>query len=325
MKPRPQNVLDLSPAPSDFHEEVMGGLMEHPKRLPCKYLYDPAGAAIFEEICRVPDYYLTRTESRILRGQGSRIAEKIGPRACIIEPGSGSTRKVRILLHHLQKPAAYVPVEISRSALMASARELRASHPRLPVFPVCADYTHSMKLPAELLGEHANKLIFFPGSTIGNFEPSEAVSFLRRLGRMCGPRCSMLIGVDLRKDPSIIEAAYNDRTGVTARFNKNLLARANRELSASFDLDAFEHQAIYDEEHCRIEMRLVSRRRQLVPVNGSRIWFAEGEPIVTEHSYKYSLEGFRELAVTAGWEPLEVWTDPEQLFSVHLLAAIDIE
>jgi L-histidine Nalpha-methyltransferase len=313
-------LLDLHPRAADFHGEFLAGLRGDPKSLPSKFFYDAAGSALFEEICELPEYYPTRVEIGLLRAHAPEIAALIGPGACMVEPGSGSTRKAEILLEHLREPAAYVPVEISRSALLAAAERLRSSHPALRVMPVCADYTAELHLPRNWCHGARSSLIFFPGSTIGNFVPAEAGRFLALLARMVGGSGSLLVGVDLRKDRHVLEAAYNDPGQVTARFNKNILARANRELDARFDLDAFDHSAIYDARRGRIEMRLISRKNQAVAINGSTIHFERGEPILTEVSYKYSVGGFRRLAASAGFRPVRVWADLRRRFSLHLLA-----
>ena len=315
----PTPLLDLHPPSSDFHADFIAGLQATPKCLPCKYFYDAAGSALFEEICELPEYYPTRAETEILRENAQEIAGLIGPDACVLEPGSGSTRKVRLLLDWLESPSTYVPVEISRSALLAAAAELRADYPRLDVLPVCADYTRYLRLPAHCLGCGGNTVAFFPGSTIGNFEPAAARRFLARLAHVCGSRGLLLIGVDLRKDPAVIEAAYNDSRGVTACFNKNILLRANREIAGHFDPETFDHRAVYQVRPGRVEMQLVSRCDQSVRVNGGDVHFAGNETIITEHSYKYTVEGFHEIAAAAGYVPLRVWTDARQLFSVHLL------
>lgn len=313
-------LLDLHPKAADFHGEFMAGLEAEPKCLPSKFFYDAAGSVLFEEICELPEYYPTRVEIALLHAHAPEIAAIVGPGACMVEPGSGSTRKAEILLGHLREPAAYVPVEISRTALLAAAKSLRRSHPALRVMPVCADYTAELHLPRNWCHGASSSLIFFPGSTIGNFEPAEAKMFLALLARMVGGSGYLLVGVDLRKDRRLLEAAYNDPGQITARFNKNILARANRELDARFDLGAFDHSAIYDARHGRIEMRLISRKNQSVGINGSTIHFARDEPIRTEYSYKYSVGGFRRLATSAGFRPLRVWTDARRRFSLHLLA-----
>jgi dimethylhistidine N-methyltransferase len=329
---------------SPFMRDVIAGLTARPKRLSPKYFYDEAGARLFEEITALPEYYPTRCELEILRERAFDIArffpagsaskrlpakpardadplsqktpqrnesEQVpaseGTGTALIEFGSGSSKKVRILLAAAPTIAAYVPVDISSQMLVQEADELRRDYPRLEVLPVEADFTQPFALPAAVAGTaHAG---FFPGSTIGNFEPHEACAFLRHAGRMLGRGASLIIGVDLVKDPNVLNAAYNDAAGVTARFNLNLLARINRELDGNFDLASFSHHAFYNSERHRIEMHLASNKRQKVRVAGRIIEFRAGETIHTENSYKYSLESFAALARGSGWTPVSVWTD----------------
>jgi dimethylhistidine N-methyltransferase len=307
---------DLTPA-SSFARDVIAGLTAHPKRLSPKYFYDETGAHLFEAITALPEYYLTRCELEILEERAREMAQLFPVSSALIEFGSGSTRKVRILLASVSAIAAYVPVDISSEMLIQEARELRRDYPRLAVLPVEADFTQPFALPSAVAGlGHTG---FFPGSTIGNFEPQEAVAFLRHAGRMLGRGATLIIGVDLVKDASTLHAAYNDAAGLTAKFNLNLLARINRELGADFDLEKFEHRAFYNAERHRIEMHLVSRKRQNVGVAGRRIEFQIGETIHTENSYKYALDYFTALARGAGWSPLAVWTDAGTNFSIHAL------
>lgn len=315
----PQDLADHGDDREAFRRDMIAGLRAPRKQTKAKYLYDERGAALFEEICELEEYYPTRTELALLGDRAADIAASVGPGATVIEYGSGATVKVRILLDALEAPAAYVPVDISREQLQANARLLAADYPALTVAPICADYTRRLPLPEELAG--GNLLAFFPGSTIGNLMPGEAVDFLAAVAQTVGPGGSLLIGVDLRKDEAVLTAAYNDREGVTAAFNLNLLARANRELGADFDLDAFRHQAIYDARAGRIEMRLYSRRAQQVAIGDARLTFAEGEYILTEVSHKYTLAGFQSLAAGAGWQPKAAWTDPRHWFSVHHLVS----
>jgi dimethylhistidine N-methyltransferase len=292
---------------SPFMRDVIAGLTARPKRLSPKYFYDEAGARLFEEITALPEYYPTRCELEILRERASDIARFFPAGCALIEFGSGSSKKVRILLAAAPTIAAYVPVDISSQMLVQEADELRRDYPRLEVLPVEADFTQPFALPAAVVGTaHAG---FFPGSTIGNFEPHEACAFLRHAGRMLGRGASLIIGVDLVKDPNVLNAAYNDAAGVTARFNLNLLARINRELDGNFDLASFSHHAFYNSERHRIEMHLASNKRQKVRVAGRIIEFRAGETIHTENSYKYSLESFAALARGSGWTPVSVWTD----------------
>jgi len=315
----PQDLADHGDDHEAFRRDMIQGLSAPQKQTKAKYLYDERGAALFEEICELEEYYPTRTEIALLRDRAADIAASIGEGATVIEYGSGATVKVRILLDALEAPAAYVPVDISREQLQANARQLAADYPGLAVVPICADYTRPLPLPAELAAD--NRLAFFPGSTIGNLMPDEAVAFLAAAARTVGAGGSLLIGVDLRKAEPVLTAAYNDREGVTAAFNLNLLARANREIGADFDLDGFRHQAIYDAGLGRIEMRLYSRRPQIVSIGDSEHGFAEGEYILTEVSHKYSIEGFQALAARAGWHPKSSWTDPRDWFSLHHLVA----
>jgi len=293
-------------------------LTARPKRLPPKYFYDETGAQLFEQITALPEYYLTRCELEILRERARDIARFFPPGSALVEFGSGSSKKVRMLLASAPTIAAYVPVDISSEMLIQEAHELRHDYPRLAVLPVEADFTKPFALPAAAAGmAHTG---FFPGSTIGNFEPHEACAFLRHAGRMLGRGAALIIGVDLVKEPSILHAAYNDEAGLTAKFNLNLLPRINRELGADFDLDGFEHRAFYNAERHRIEMHLVSKERQKVSIAGRVIEFRPGETIHTENSYKYTLEYFTALAREAGWTPRALWTDAGTNFSIHALA-----
>ncbi|HSJ07236.1 MAG TPA: L-histidine N(alpha)-methyltransferase [Longimicrobiales bacterium] len=307
----------------DLRAEVLRGLTAARKTLPCKFLYDERGAGLFERISELPEYYPTRTELQILRRYLPEIRDLAGPRVRVIEPGSGSGAKTRLLLHGLDSPVEYVPIDISEAQLLAWAETLRREFPGLGVHPLCADYTAEFVLPAPDPGVRRT-IAFFPGSTIGNFEPPEARSFLRRLGGLCGRNGAILIGVDLRKSRRQLEQAYDDAQGVTAEFNLNLLRRINRECGGDFDLSAFRHRAIYDEDRGRIEMHLVSDRPQVVRIDDDRggahtLAFEAGEVIVTEHSYKYSVEGFTALAAEAGYASKAAWVDDEFLFSVHWL------
>src|SRR5215470_7492899 len=309
--------VDVSAADSAFLRDVVAGLTARPKQLPPKYFYDQAGAQLFEQITALPEYYPTRCELAILRQRAAEIAQFFPPGSALVEFGSGSSRKVRILLAAAPTIAAYVPVDISSQMLRQEAQELRRDYPGLAVLPVEADFTQPFALPAAVA--ERPRTGFFPGSTIGNFEPHEACAFLRHAGRMLGPSATLIIGVDLVKDASTLHAAYNDTAGLTAKFNLNLLARINRELGADFDLEKFEHRAFYNAERHRIEMHVVSKKRQNVGVTGRRIEFQIGETIHTENSYKYTLDYFTALARGAGWGPLAVWTDAGVNFSIHAL------
>jgi dimethylhistidine N-methyltransferase len=307
---------DLAPAEESFRDAVLAGLGRQPKALPCKFFYDERGSALFEQICEVPEYYLTRTEIAILDRYAAEIAELVGPHCRLVELGSGASQKVRILLRALRAPAAYVAVDISREHLRQAAGRLAADFPGLPVVAVCADYTKPFALPA-LPGPAGKRVGFFPGSTIGNFEPAGVVRFLAHCGGLLGPGGEMLIGVDLKKRRDILDAAYNDRAGINAAFNLNLLARINRELDGDFELDRFAHVAFYNEAAGRIELYIKSRSEQSAGIAGRRFRFAESELIHTENSYKYGVDEFRALAARAGFVAIESWTDRDRLFSVH--------
>ncbi|HEV8678865.1 MAG TPA: L-histidine N(alpha)-methyltransferase [Stellaceae bacterium] len=307
---------DLAPSEESFRDAVLAGLGRAPKTLPCKFFYDAQGSALFEQICEVPEYYLTRTEITILEEYAGAIAANLGAHCRLVELGSGASRKVRILLQALKAPAAYVPVDISREHLRDAAAQLAADFPALPVIAVCADYTRPFRLPP--LGGPAGKLVgFFPGSTIGNFEPEAVVRFLQHCAGLLGPEGEMLIGADLKKDPAILNAAYNDRAGINAAFNLNLLARINRELDGDIELDRFAHVAFYNADEGRMELYLKSLAEQTATIAGHSFGFAAGELIHTENSYKYAIPEFHALARRAGFLPVHTWIDRNALFSVH--------
>ncbi len=308
-----------APAPeATFGDEVSRGLAQTPKTLPCKYLYDERGSALFDQICELEEYYPTRTELGIMRDRVSEIARTVGPDTLLVEYGSGSSTKTRLLLDALPDLMGYVPIDISRKHLLATGERLRANYQELEVMPLVADFTRPLRLPSPVR-KPRRTVIYFPGSTIGNFTIPEARGFLSRAAELAGAHGGLLIGVDLEKDPSILEPAYDDRKGVTAAFNLNLLARINRELGGTFDLSGFRHRAAWDGARRRMELSLVSVRAQVAMVNGQRVAFREGESIVTEYSHKYTLERFRHLARSAGWRVDRVWTDRDDLFSVHYL------
>ncbi len=315
---RPAEFTAPRPMADEFLEEVLHGLRQPQKTLPCKYFYDERGSRLFEEICRLEEYYLTRTELGIMRAHGREMAEALGPDCMIIEYGSASGTKIRPLLEHLRNPAAYVPVDISREHLLRAARELARDHPWLDVLPVHADFSQPFDLPPAKR-RVARRVAFFPGSTIGNFTHKEAGEFLRRVARACGERGGLLIGVDLMKDAAILEAAYDDRSGVTRDFNLNILAHINRELGADFRLDRFLHRAFFRPELGRIEMHLVSTVAQIVRLGDAEIRFEKDESIHTENCHKYRLEDFAALAAEGGFEVEKVWTDGDRLFSVQYL------
>ena len=293
-------VLDLEPVNADFLAEVISGLSSSPRTLPCKFFYDERGADLFQRICELPEYYITRTETELLQRYASQISESIGANAALIGFGTGAGIKTRMLLEHLENPIAYIPVDISKQRLVDSAIELSKAMPALEILPVCADYLQELQLPKPLR-KPDHSAVFFPWSTIGNLEPRIAEDFLRRVCRLCGKDGGLIIGVDLQKDRKILEAAYNDSAGVTAEFNLNLLARANRELGADFDLTRWRHRAVYNQREGRIEMHLISEGEQTVSVGDREFWFGDGEKIITEFSYKHTLDGFARLAASAGF------------------------
>ena len=317
-----QQLHDLEPTVEEFRQSVMMGLGQSPKTLPCKFFYDAEGSRLFDRICELPEYYPTRTECALLAERAGDIADLAGPQACLVEFGSGAGVKIRLLLRALQQPAAYIPVDISRTHLLHAASSLAADFPGLRIAPVCADYTFAFALPS-VSGVRARRMMgFFPGSTIGNFSPREAGEFLRRTGRLLGSGSMMIVGVDTPKGGDILEAAYDDAAGVTAAFNLNLLHRINRELGADFDVDGFVHEARWNGEKSRVEMHLVSKIATSVTIGGQRFVFAEGETIHTENSYKYTVAAFADLGRAAGYHPLAAWTDADGMFSIHALEVI---
>ena len=301
-----------------FAGDVIEDLSQHPKRLSPKYFYDATGSELFEQITLLPEYYPTRTELAILRDRAGEISAIVPKGSALVEFGAGATTKVRLLLNECAF-GAYVPVDISGDFLKVQAEALRKDFPALDVYPVTADFTAPFALPDAFSA--MPKVGFFPGSTLGNFEPHEACGFLRSARDILGQGAQMVIGVDLEKNERVLYNAYNDADGVTARFNLNVLHRINRELGGNFDLSAFTHRAIYNRERHRIEMHLISRKTQTVRVLGRSFSFRAGETIHTENSYKYSLERFAALARGSGWAPRESWTDPAAMFSVHALVA----
>jgi dimethylhistidine N-methyltransferase len=304
---------------SEFACDVLAGLKRQQKTLPCRYFYDARGSELFERITGLAAYYPTRAEIAILQAHAYEMAALAGPGCCLIEFGSGSSRKTDILLRALPDLAAYVPIDISGAALAGAVARLGREFPALRVWPVHADFNAAVKLPGSLRA--GKRLGFFPGSTIGNFEPAEAIVFLKRARALLGPNSGFIVGADLKKDTATLLRAYDDSEGITAAFNLNLLARINRELGADFDLGGFAHLAVYNEDAGRIEMHLRSTRPHTVTLLGERFRFGEGETIHTENSHKYTVEEFGALARAAGWEPQAVWTGAERLFSVHYLFA----
>ncbi|MEP6777338.1 MAG: L-histidine N(alpha)-methyltransferase [Chthoniobacterales bacterium] len=308
-------VLDLEPVSEDFLAEVIEGLGSSPPSLPCKFFYDERGAELFQQICELPEYYITRAETEILRCYGAEMAESVGENAELVGFGTGAGVKTRMLLENLKNPIAYVPVDISKQRLVESAAALSRAMPALEILPVCADYLQALELPKPLRkADHV--AVYFPGSTIGNLEPPLARDFLQRVCNLCGKSGGLIIGVDLQKPKKRIEAAYNDSAGITAAFNLNLLVRLNRELSSDFQLSQWRHRAIYNEDAGRIEMHLVSEADQMVHIDGSEFRFRRGEFIITEFSYKHTPEGFAALAMSAGFQLANTWTDSQQLFAV---------
>jgi len=314
----PQTVQDPLSDHDLFMQEVLAGLRQPQKELPCKYLYDDAGSRLFEQICGLDEYYIPRTEAAIMLSCISDFTRIIGPDALIIEYGSGNCEKVCFLLDHLPRPAAYVPIDISGATLLAAANTLAARYPGLEVLPVTADYTNGFQMPVTS-SAFGSTVVYFPGSTISNFHPLQAIQFLKSIAATCGPGGGLLIGVDLQKDPAILHRAYNDSQGVTAAFNLNLLERLNRETGAGFDIDNFSHYAFYNPITGRIEMHLVSQRKQAVHLDGREMHFDPGETIWTESSYKYTLHGFERLARAAGFRVKAAWTDRQEWFAVFYL------
>jgi dimethylhistidine N-methyltransferase len=320
MRSRAFSFHDLQPCTTSLREDVLHGLAQPRKTLPPKYFYDAAGSALFERICELPEYYPTRTEMQIMRASAPDMARRLGSHCVLIEYGSGSGLKTRVLLDALL-PAAYVPIDISGAQLRAAAAEVAHHFPDVRVVAVCADYSAPLEIPALREFPGARRAIYFSGSTIGNFTPEEAHVFVERAHRLVGAGGAMLVGVDLQKDPGVVHAAYNDAEGVTAAFNLNVLTRLNRELGADFDLSAWAHRAFYDTDLGRIEMHLVSGRKQRVTVAGASFDIALNETIHTENSYKYTVEAFQRLASAAGFSAEACWTDPRRYFSVHYLVA----
>ena len=314
--PTALSVFDQAPATESFREAVLTGLRKPQKQIPSKFLYDARGSKLFEQICRLDEYYPTRTEISIMEQHVEAMADAIGPRARIVEYGSGSSLKTRILLDHLEEVASYVPVDISKEHLLESANDLAEDYPAIPIQPVCADYTTAFDLPEPSLPA-ARTVGYYPGSTIGNFQRDEAQLFLSQIADTVGEEGGLLIGVDLKKDVEVLKAAYDDSEGVTAAFNKNLLRRMNRELDATFDLATFEHHVRWNEERGCIESHLRSNTAQTVRVAGHSFSFEEGEAIHTEDSHKYTLDGFAALAAEAGFRIDTVWTDERSYFSVQ--------
>ena len=307
--------------------EVVAGLSQPQKRMNPKFFYNELGSKLFDEICKQPEYYPTRVENVILQDYANDMAELLGQPDILIEYGSGTSQKVEILLDRLPELSAYVPIEISKETLLQSSERLRAKYTKLKVIPICADFTTGLELPlfhiskstVKPAGKLLKRVAFFPGSTLGNFESQAAKRFLIDATDHVGWKGGLLVGIDLKKDPAILESAYNDAEGLTARFNLNLLTHLNLLFESDFDLNGFYHRAVYNKNFGRVEMHLVSNREQMVHLGGMELGFKKWETIHTESSYKYSLEDFYLLAEKSGFHPIKTWTDPEKLFSVHYL------
>ncbi len=314
--------LDREPTTEAILDTVLAGLARTPKTLPSKLFYDERGSRLFDRICELEEYYPTRTEHGILEQHLDEMLAEFGPRCRLVELGSGSSTKTRLLLDRARDLVAYTPIDISRDHLLRTAEQLAEAYPRLPIQPVCADYTRRVEgLPPA--AEGVRTVVFFPGSTVGNFVPAEAAAFLARVRGLCGAGGGLLVGVDLVKEAGVLHRAYNDAEGVTAAFNLNLLVRLRDELGADIEVDAFRHRAIWDLGARRIEMQLVSRREQSVRIDDREFSFGDGEAITTEYSHKYTLSDFADLAARAGFEVERVWTDERQWFSVQWCRVVD--
>lgn len=316
MKPAQVHFYDHQPDDEHFLDVVLKGLGSSPKAIPPRFFYDTRGSELFEGICRQPEYYLPRAEREIFEQRADEIARLIGPESVLIEPGAGASHKVRLFLDQV-RPQAYVPMDIAGDFLRNAADELALEFPWLPIHAVWTDFIRTLPLPRSV--PDSRRVVFFPGSSLGNFDPPQALDFLGRLAALARPGGGLLIGVDLKKDPAVLNAAYNDRAGLTAAFNLNLLTRINRELGGDFDARAFRHHAFYNEPRGRIEMHLVSGREQTVTVGGHAFPFREDESIHTENSFKYSPDEFHAMAALAGFEPVAFWHDHRQLFGVYFL------
>jgi L-histidine Nalpha-methyltransferase len=312
------NVLPAKAPADELTSGVLAGLKKTPKELSPMWFYDEIGSSLFDSICDLPEYYITRTELGIMHDHAAEMAERIGPRAALIELGSGTSVKTRLLLDHLESLAAYVPIDISREHLLDSAGELARDYPELSIVPVCTNFTQSLRLPIQVVRAR-RRIVYFPGSTLGNFEEHEAQRLLRMMRAMVGSSGAVLIGIDLKKNPQTLERAYDDSSGLTAAFNLNALRHLNHELGANFDLHAFEHCALWVEDKSRIEMHLVSKRDQVVMIGDETIEIARGEHLRTEYCHKYTLESFDHLATSADLAATRVWLDPEKKFSVQFL------
>lgn len=312
------NLYDFAPTADTLYEEVVAGLRQPNKTLPGTLLYDEQGSQLFDRICEQPEYYLTRTELRIMQQSIGEIAALIGEEVALVEYGSGSSLKTKILLDHLTRLSCYIPIDISKEHLLQAATKLAAHYPHLEILPVCADYSQPFCLPSP--SKRVSRYVaYYPGSTISHFAPEEAVAFLAQIRTVCGPDSMLLIGVDLKKDACVIEPAYNDRAGFSRAFTNNILRHINARFGADFDTANFAHLAFYNAQLGRVEFYLTSRQPQIVHLNGETIAFTEGERINLAYSYKYSVAEFAELAAKGGWCVQRVWTDDQQLFSVQCL------
>ncbi len=298
----------------ELKNEIISGLKSEQKTLPCKLFYDKRGSILFDLICELDEYYLTRTETKIMQDNIVDIAETLGEKFFLIELGSGSSTKTRILLEHLKNIIAYVPIDISEKHLHESVNILNDEFPKLNIFPIMADYTQEFKLPIDG-NNHLKKNVYYPGSTIGNFNKEEAQNFLKRISKICGENGGLLIGVDLVKDREILLNAYNDKKGITSAFNLNILRNINNQFQSDFDSSKFKHKAIFNEEEHRIEMYLISKENQKVTIEGDDFYFEQGEKILTEYSTKYSIENFKELT-SENFEFQKIWTDEKNYFAV---------
>lgn len=309
---------DVSPETEFFYRDIVHGLSQPKKTIPCKYFYDEKGLSLFNQICKTEEYYPTRTELSIMTQYAEEIAKVLGPQCLLMEYGGGNAEKIKLLLKHLDSPSAYIPVDISREHLRQEAEELNREYPELEVLAVCADFTQKFEVPVPQK-KVAHKVIYFPGSTIGNFDRDQAVELLQKMASLSSSSDGLLIGIDLKKEASILNRAYNDEQGLTKGFNLNLLVRINKELGGNFQLDEFQHKAFYNEQEGRIEMHLMSAVEQTVSINEHQFHFREGENIQTEYSYKYSVDEFAQMASLANYTLQKSWIDENHLFGVLYL------
>jgi len=302
-------------------QDVLSGLSSSQKTIPSKYFYDERGSQLFDDICELDEYYVTRTEAALMSTCVREIAEVIGPNALLVEYGSGSSIKTKLLLQNLRQPAGYVPIDISGEYLNQVGIGLQSEFPHIEVLPVAADFTKKFHIPNPRSGV-GRKVVYFPGSTIGNFQRHDALNLLQDMSDVAGQTGGVLIGVDLDKDRDVLHAAYNDARGVTSEFNLNVLGRINRELGGNFDLSKFDHKAVFNEHESRIEMHLISNCEQTVDVQGASFRFSTGESILTEYSHKYTVDTFSRMALTAGLAARNVWTDPNEMFAVFYMERV---